>query len=109
MHNAVIQRMPDRGGGGLRGNAALEPMLEAVFDGTISSQWGYFVALAASWLLPHDRVASEKRAMIDVGVRLRRARMGTLQLYLTGAVGDEVGYLRARSANGVGAGLRWAL
>lgn len=106
VYGTVIERVPDAG---IPGNAALEPVIEAMFDGRLSAQWGYFVALAGSWLLPHGVVASEKRAVLDVGVRLRRARMGTLQLYLTCALGDDVGYVRNRSANGAGIGLRWAL
>ncbi|MBX3264456.1 MAG: hypothetical protein KF782_32590 [Labilithrix sp.] len=98
--------------GGRGGSAGFEQTIEVVFDGGWAPREAgnlrYFVAAAASWVLPHRLVAEERRAVLELGLSSRRRERGLLQLYVTGLAGNELGYLRATTGNQLGLGVRWA-
>jgi len=100
-------------GRGRDGSAGFEQTVEVVFDGgwapPETGRPRYFVAAAGSWLMAHRLVAEEKRAVLEVGLSLRRPERGLFQIYLTGLTGNELGYLRARTGSQLGLGVRWAL
>lgn len=94
------------------GAQGLELTADVVLDSgggrPLTGRWTWFVSLHGGYVVSTRTMVSELRLTGLAGTRVRREDLGVFALFATGAVGSEVGMLRAENVAQGGVGIRWA-
>lgn len=100
---------PDRICENFRGDATVGGQLQAGVTWPLLKLWRFapFVAVAASGIVPRGRMIAERRLLGRIGMHTHLGD-SLLSVFVLGSLGNDVGVVRNRKVNVVGAGVAFA-